>query len=227
MTTVRVGKKVFAILFPDLLRPLTESERTALKKEIKARGVIVPIVVDEDGGIIDGINRATLAAEVGLVGIPTVVRRDMSLQQKRDLALALNDARRHLTPADRKKVKEQRKDRVAEKRGQGKTLEAIAQEEGVSHVQIINDLKDVEKEQAVCNDLQTAPTPPPAPERVTGKDGKSYPARKPRKEKVPQVVPAEPPVAPAESEELRQLKHWWSLASESDRLGFLAWQSQP
>ncbi len=224
MTTVRVGKKVFAVLFPDLLRPLTESERTALKKEIKARGVIVPIVVDEDGGIIDGINRATLAAEVGLVGIPTVVRRDMSLQQKHDLALALNDARRHLTPADRKKVKEQRKERVAEKRAGGKTLEQIAQEEGVSKSQVA---REIDESVFHSGKTEAAPTPPPAHLRVTGKDGKSYPARKPRKEKSPQAVLTEPPAAPVESDELRQLKHWWALASEPDRLRFLAWQSQP
>ena len=49
---------MFTILFPDLLRPLTERELIDLRKSIRRRGVAVPIIVDEeDGGVIDGGNR--------------------------------------------------------------------------------------------------------------------------------------------------------------------------
>jgi hypothetical protein len=64
LSTVRIGKDTFTILFPDLLRPLTEQERRELKDSIRKHGVRVPLIVDEHKGIIDGANRATIVAEL-------------------------------------------------------------------------------------------------------------------------------------------------------------------
>src|ERR1700730_4259722 len=100
---ITIGDRTFTILFSDLLRPLQDSERQALENSIRKQGVIVPVVVDEHDGIIDGGNRAQIAGEGGLANVPVDVRRDLTHEQKLELALALNDARRQLTPADRRR----------------------------------------------------------------------------------------------------------------------------
>src|SRR5262245_18133873 len=94
---IKVGDRTFGILFPDLLRPLDPEERQQLRDSIRANGVAVPIVVDEHDGVIDGGHRTTLSAELGLAGIPVVVRSGLTHKQKRDLALSLNLHRRHMT----------------------------------------------------------------------------------------------------------------------------------
>jgi hypothetical protein len=120
---VTVGGRTFHVLFPDLLRPLTAEERAGLREDISRRGVITPVVVDQDNGIIDGINRLTLAAELGLDAgaIPVDVRRGLTPSQKRDLAVALNEHRWHLSVEDLQRLRQERLRRVAEKRREGKS----------------------------------------------------------------------------------------------------------
>ena len=113
LPTVKIGKRTFTILFPDLLRPLTERELIDLRKSIRRRGVAVPIIVDEEDGVIDGGNRLRISAELKLTTIPTEVYPTLTLEGKRELALSLNLDRRHLEAATVKKLKEERVERVA------------------------------------------------------------------------------------------------------------------
>lgn len=82
------------------LPPLTPDERAALRAEIAEHGVLVPVVVDEAGNIIDGHARAAIATELDLP-FPKEVRAGLSEAEKRIEAVVLNLARRHLTDAQR------------------------------------------------------------------------------------------------------------------------------
>ena len=139
MEVIKIGKREFKVLFPHLLREYQERELVALRKSIRLRGVEVAIVVDEDGGVIDGINRLRTAAELKLANVPTDVRVGLSDEQKLKLCYELNDARRHMSAADREEVKA-RVERINAMRAEGKTTREIAATEGISLRQVRRDL---------------------------------------------------------------------------------------
>jgi ParB-like chromosome segregation protein Spo0J len=80
-----------------LLPELDPESFAALKADIAARGIIVPVLVDEFGAIIDGHNRARACRELGINDYPVEVRSDLSEADKRTLARKLNMLRRHLS----------------------------------------------------------------------------------------------------------------------------------
>jgi hypothetical protein len=145
-TTVKVGGRTFTILFPELLRPLSPPERRVLKESISCRRrVIVPVVVDEKDGVIDGGHRITLAAELGLPleAVPLRVESGLSLEQKAAMAHSLNVSRRHLVAKDWKEMKWRREERIkkaVELRRQGMSTRDIAAETGVSQKRVRDDL---------------------------------------------------------------------------------------
>ena len=83
------------VLF-QFMPPLLPSEYQALAESIRAHGVQVPVIVDENGAIIDGHHRDQIATELG-VHCPREVRTGLSGSDKRSLAISLNKDRRHLT----------------------------------------------------------------------------------------------------------------------------------
>lgn len=80
-----------------LLPSLSADEYAALSADIKARGVMVPVELDEAGAILDGHHRSAIAAELG-IDCPTVVRTGLSESAKREHVLKLNLLRRQLGP---------------------------------------------------------------------------------------------------------------------------------
>ncbi len=80
-----------------LFDPLRPEEYAALKADIDKHGVLVPVELDQDGNILDGHNRAAIAAELGRE-YPTVVRSFASEAEKREHVLKINLLRRHLGP---------------------------------------------------------------------------------------------------------------------------------
>lgn len=88
------------------LPPLSPDEYSSLEESIIEQGVLVPILVDEDGVVIDGHHRQKIAAEWEL-DCPVEILVGRSDAEKRSMALTLNIARRHLT-------REQRRALVAE-----------------------------------------------------------------------------------------------------------------
>lgn len=174
----------------------TETE-DALRASIKRFGVVVPIVVDGMGRIIDGHHRARIAKELNLTcpQIKRVVRND---DDANALAYSLNADRRHMD-------REQRLAVIADLRQQGYSLRAIAGVVGVSHIQVRNDLAQADQGSGV-NGLTpgeeegevTTHTFAPATvdaetgevrgkdgaviDRVNGRDGKSYPRKRPAKD---------------------------------------------
>jgi ParB/RepB/Spo0J family partition protein len=105
------------------LPSLSLDEYEALRESIRENGVIEPVVVDENGAVIDGHHRVKACAELG-VDYPTRVVNSMSEEQKQDLSLELNMHRRHLT-------REQKKELAVALREQGWTQERIAKVIGV------------------------------------------------------------------------------------------------
>lgn len=75
----------------------------ALEKSIKKHGVLQPIVVDENGDVLDGHTRQVLASFLG-VDCPREVRAGLSEDEKFDLVLQLNASRRHLTYEEKRRL---------------------------------------------------------------------------------------------------------------------------
>lgn len=139
-------------LFPNL----TADEIEGLTADIKARGVMVPVELDDEGHILDGHHRVMIADSLG-IGYPTVVREGWAEDQKLVHVVALNAHRRHLTADQRAEV-------VATLRKAKLSTRAIARAVGVGVATVHRDLAGV---------------PNGTGETVAGADGKTYPARRP------------------------------------------------
>lgn len=144
-------------LFPTL-DPATEE---ALRASIKRWGVIVPIVVDQHGQIIDGHHRRRIADELG-VEVDITVIDCADEDDARAIAASLNTDRRHMTIDQRREI-------VAHLREQGHSLRAIAGAVGASLG-------------SVRNDLETTVLTSTVPDRVIGRDGKSRPSTMPARD---------------------------------------------
>jgi ParB-like chromosome segregation protein Spo0J len=141
--------------FPDL-EPDVEA---ALRASIQRFGVIIPIVKDQNGRILDGNQRSRIAADLGVFPDEIIVSiKDED--EAREYARTLNADRRHLTPDQRRAV-------VGALREQGHSLRAIAGAVGASKSQVANDVGQL----STGGQLAT-------PARVVGRDGRSRPARR-------------------------------------------------
>ncbi len=90
-----------------LLPALSGDEYEALKADIAAHGVLVPVEVDERGDLLDGHHRVRAWTELRAEGVkladyPRVVRGGLSDAEKRQIVRALNLARRHLSADQRR-----------------------------------------------------------------------------------------------------------------------------
>lgn len=66
-----------------LLPELPPEQFEALKTDIAERGVVVPVVVDEFGAILDGHNRARACRELGINDYPVEMRSGLSEEERR------------------------------------------------------------------------------------------------------------------------------------------------
>jgi len=80
----------------NLLPDLTTWEYGALKESIRRWKVILPVVKDENGDIIDGYQRVRACDELGIADYPVLTLAGLSADEKRDHALVLNLVRRRL-----------------------------------------------------------------------------------------------------------------------------------
>jgi ParB-like chromosome segregation protein Spo0J len=83
--------------------PLSDEEYAALKADIAERGVLVPVVVDQYGRILDGHHRRRIADELG-IGCPTAMREVNDDSDARDIAYQLNLSRRQLNREQRQEL---------------------------------------------------------------------------------------------------------------------------
>lgn len=106
-----------------LLPPLTDDEFGALKADVAAHGVRVPVVVDaETGAVLDGHHRLRAVEEMRAEGTkvpdyPRQVVRFADDEERSSFVLAANLFRRHLTKAQRREL-------VADLRAKGWSLRA-------------------------------------------------------------------------------------------------------
>jgi hypothetical protein len=127
MNTINIAGTSYTCPYSGMIPPLTTDEERELRADILANGVLVPVVVDENYGVIDGENRLTIAADVGLVDIPVRVVSGLTADRKFEMALDLNLHRRQLT-------RQQRHDIIARKlkADPSRSNNSIASEVGVS-----------------------------------------------------------------------------------------------
>lgn len=148
-----------------LYRDLTPPIEAALRASIDRFGVLVRVVKDQHGNILDGHQRVRIADELG-VGYPSKVMEVANEDEAREIARTLNEDRRAMPRKERLQV-------VKVLREQGHSVRAIAGAVGVGTTTVHRDLTAV---------------PPGTAERVTGLDGKSYPAqKKPAAQRVAQI----------------------------------------
>ena len=164
-----------------LLPDLTEEEYAALKADIEARGVQVPIELDDTGAVLDGHHRLRACEELGIDEYPTIIRAGMDDDEKREHVLALNLDRRHLT-------REQRQELVGMLRAEGWSYPRIAARLNVGVGTAHGDAQAFSSENVVAKTGGEFSPPGDEPATVTGTDGKQYPASRPK----PSVFAATP-----------------------------------
>ena len=86
-----------------LLPDLPPAEYESLKQSISCCGVRVPIIVDQDGKIIDGWHRDRACNELG-IHCPREIRHFDSDAERLEVAISLNTNRRHLTRAQKREI---------------------------------------------------------------------------------------------------------------------------
>jgi ParB-like chromosome segregation protein Spo0J len=79
-------------IFPDM----APWEYEALKEHIRHWGVILPVVMDENGNIIDGRQRIRACAELGIESYPALTLAGLTDEEKHDHSFILNLVRRRL-----------------------------------------------------------------------------------------------------------------------------------
>lgn len=110
-----------------VMPPLSDDDFAALKADISARGVLIPVEYDDSGNILDGHHRVKACTELGIEW-PRFVRKGLTEDEKRTHARQLNLARRHLDRA-------QKRDLIAEqlKETPEKSNRQVAVGLGVDH----------------------------------------------------------------------------------------------
>lgn len=136
---------------------LPASQYETLKADIENHGVLIPIVVDEDGTVLDGHQRRRICAELH-IDCPSVVIPGLSEEEKEAVALVLNTFRRHLVGVERSQA-------IYRLRSLGWSTRRIAAVTGTSKGTIHR-----------SGAPDGAPEPP---DTVTGSDGKHYPSTRP------------------------------------------------
>lgn len=113
-------------------QPLGIRDLDRLRADIAANGVIVPIVITEEGWIVDGHHRWQIASELGITSSVVLdVRHYGSDAEAEADAIRLNELRRHMS-------KQERNQMVMKLRASGATQQQTAHVLGVAQKTISN-----------------------------------------------------------------------------------------
>lgn len=144
------------------LPPLSPEEMDGLKASIAVHGVLIPILLTEDGRIIDGNTRKQIADDLGY-DCPESVQKGLAEDEIRALARSLNLARRQLNRVQRRQlVADQLRETTAW------SNRRVAKLLGVDN----HTVASVRLELFSGGEI-------PHVERTTGSDQKSYPSTRP------------------------------------------------
>ena len=80
-----------------LLPKISNVEYENLKKDIQERGIVVPLVINQDKHLLDGYTRLQIARELGISKVPVIIRNFNDRLEEKESVIALNLKRRHLT----------------------------------------------------------------------------------------------------------------------------------
>ena len=142
---------------------LSQGDYESLKADIRARGVQVPVELDECGNTLDGHHRTPDCRELRDHVLPTCRSRGHGRTAKQEHSLRLNLSRRHLSKTQRREI-------VMTLRARGWSTRRIAAVIGVSAPTVLRDLR------VSGVSLQTPEGRDGAV--VFGADGRKYPARR-------------------------------------------------
>lgn len=96
-----VRERTIASLSPNpknAFKPLPEDEYKRLMKDIKERGILVPLVALKNGMLLSGHNRLNIARELGLNKVPVMfLETDLSDREEAEFVIKDNLFRRQLT----------------------------------------------------------------------------------------------------------------------------------
>lgn len=90
--------------YADLLPPLSTEEFAALKADIEANGVFHPVILDEDGNVLDGRHRLKIDKNV-----PRRVIAGLSEDEKHAFVIRANLTRRNLSPDQKREIRQKQK----------------------------------------------------------------------------------------------------------------------
>lgn len=126
---ITVGQVNFKVLYGNLLPTVKTDEYERLKASIKEAGVLVPVLTDENRGVIDGKHRLQAASELNLKTVPFNILYGLDDQTKKHLAIKLNAQRRQMT-------KDERLSMATDLRKDGLSLRQIADILNVGHATV-------------------------------------------------------------------------------------------
>lgn len=146
---VKIGRLKYQLPFATMFRTHTPQERSRLAQSIAISGIRVRIMTYTSPTlgarcVIDGATRLGIAAEYR-ISVPVHDLGQLSDEEARELALAINADRRHLTIEEQIAARAKRIDRVASAHEEGRSTRQIAKEEGVSQKQVMLDLARAKK----------------------------------------------------------------------------------
>lgn len=153
-----------------LFSPLPDDKYEALKADIQANGVLVPVEIDQNGQTLDGHHRIRAWTELKAEGhalpdYPRVIRVFDNDDDREEHAAKINCNRRDVSTDDKKAV-------ALSWRQRGWSYRRIADALGVSHMTAHRWIPE--------QDSTVTPVTVDLPERTIGKDGKSRPATMPK-----------------------------------------------
>ncbi|MHC4782897.1 MAG: ParB/RepB/Spo0J family partition protein [Planctomycetota bacterium] len=155
---IKIGEVEFKVLYGNLLPTIKADEFERLKASIKEMGVLVPVIMDEDGGVIDGTSCLRAASELKHKTVPFRILHGLSENEKKHLAIRLNAQRRQMTQEERLAL-------AIDLRKDGLSLRQIAEMLNVGHATVSRILSTVPDETVEL------------PDKIKGKDGKQRSAK--------------------------------------------------
>jgi site-specific DNA-methyltransferase (adenine-specific) len=110
-----------------MLPPLSTAEKQVLEQDIQKNGVLMPIVVDEDGTILDGHHRYAIDPSA-----PTVVVSGLTREEKLAYTIKSNLARRNLSLQQKSDVEKKQREIAVKLLGTGWTQKRVGESLGVT-----------------------------------------------------------------------------------------------
>lgn len=137
--------------YADLLPPLNTQEREALRIKIEREGFNAncPVLIDDDGNVLDGHNRLAIYPDA-----PVKVVHGLSEAEKKARVITENFARRNLSPDQKREVDKTRKSIARDLKQERWNQEEIARLFGVSQQAVSAWLGGAATNTTDCNSLQ-------------------------------------------------------------------------